>query len=169
MSSTSTAATSTSIAAVFQIPIKNSNEFVEVRADELPSDASVLLGILKGEQAPLSLWMQFAIEYYRRGQVASFLAILNEATEPSVGELYPNSKKERIAMLNSLAAHHAGLAVQEKDAGEKERLFAVATQLLNKADPIDPTHELTASGKGAVLLAQGDDRADSFFNLALQA
>jgi RNA polymerase-associated protein CTR9 len=155
----------------FQIPIRNSNEFVELRADELPNDASLLLGILKGEQAPLSLWMQFAIEYYRRGQVSSFLAILNEATtEPSIGELYPNSQKERIAMLNSLAAHHAGLAVQEKDATEKERLFTAATQLLNKADPIDVVHELTMFGKGSVMLAKGEiAKADQFFGLALQS
>ena len=72
-------------------------------------------------------------------------------------------------MLNSLAAHHAGLAVQEKDATEKERLFALATQLLNKADPIDVNHELTQSGKGSLMLAKGDlARADSFFVNALQ-
>jgi hypothetical protein len=39
-------------------------------------------------------------------------------------------------MLNSLAAHYAGLAVQARDAPLKQRLFAEATAQLNKADSI---------------------------------
>lgn len=161
---------STTATTVFQIPIKNSNEFVEVRADELPSDAAVLLGILKNEQAPLSLWLQFAIEYYRRGQVQSYLTIAGEANDPNIGALYATSTKERIAFLNSVVAHYAGLAVQEKDANEKERLFSMATELMNKADGIDSRHELTETGKGSLLLAKGDQaQAARHFDKALTA
>jgi RNA polymerase-associated protein CTR9 len=153
---------------VLAIPIRGSNEFVEVRADELPADTSVVTGILKSEAAPLSLWLQFAVEYYRQGQVPAFIEVLTEGTDASLATLYPDAKKERIAMLNSLAAHHAGLAVQEKDTAEKDRLFSAATTLLNKADTIDVSHELTVAGKGSVLLAKGDLlRADHHFNIAL--
>lgn len=43
------------------IPIRNSEESVEVRLDELPEDPSDILDILKAEVAPLEVWLKFAV------------------------------------------------------------------------------------------------------------
>jgi tetratricopeptide (TPR) repeat protein len=76
-------------------------------------------------------------------------------------------KRERIAVLNSLAAHFAGLAAAESDATERDRLFAEATTQLNKADTVDGSHPLALVGKGAVMLARGDlGRAQQLFSVA---
>jgi tetratricopeptide (TPR) repeat protein len=76
-------------------------------------------------------------------------------------------KRERIAVLNSLAAHFAGLAAAENDATERDRLFAEATTQLNKADTVDGSHPLALVGKGAVMLARGDlSRAHQLFSVA---
>jgi hypothetical protein len=50
-----------------QIPVRDSahNEVVEVRIDELPDDASPIVGVLRNERATLALWLAFAVEYYR--------------------------------------------------------------------------------------------------------
>jgi hypothetical protein len=43
------------------IPIRNSEESVEVRLEELPEDPSDILDILKAEVAPLEVWLKFAV------------------------------------------------------------------------------------------------------------
>lgn len=43
------------------IPIRGSDESVEVKLDELPEDPSDILDILKAEVAPLELWLKFAV------------------------------------------------------------------------------------------------------------
>ena len=43
------------------IPVKGSNEVVEVYLDELPEDPSEIKSILVEEGAPLRLFLQFAV------------------------------------------------------------------------------------------------------------
>lgn len=43
------------------IPVQNSSEEVRVALNELPRDATDILDILKAEQAPLNLWLTFAV------------------------------------------------------------------------------------------------------------
>lgn len=43
------------------IPIRGSNEVVEVLLQELEDDATDILDILKAEIAPLEVWLQFAV------------------------------------------------------------------------------------------------------------
>lgn len=50
----------------------SSDEVVEVRTDELPDNVEDLLGILQAEMAPLSLWLKFAVEYYKQGKCYVF-------------------------------------------------------------------------------------------------
>jgi predicted PurR-regulated permease PerM len=46
------------------IPVYNTDQSVEVFTDELPEDASDLMSILKGETAPLDVWLQFAVRLF---------------------------------------------------------------------------------------------------------
>lgn len=43
------------------IPVRNSDEQVEVRGDELPEDPDDVLDILKAEVAPLDLWLNLSV------------------------------------------------------------------------------------------------------------
>lgn len=43
------------------IPVKNSDQAVEVFADELPDDVNDIIDILRAEVAPLDVWLQFAV------------------------------------------------------------------------------------------------------------
>jgi RNA polymerase-associated protein CTR9 len=45
------------------IPVAGSDEVVAVPLAELPAEAEDLLDILKAEEAPLSLWLDFARAY----------------------------------------------------------------------------------------------------------
>ena len=43
------------------IPIRGSEEMVEVRLEDLSEDPSDIIDILKAELAPLELWLQLAV------------------------------------------------------------------------------------------------------------
>ncbi|GLD91645.1 hypothetical protein PINS_up000178 [Pythium insidiosum] len=43
------------------IPVKNSDQAVEVFSDELPDDVNDIIDILRAELAPLDVWLQFAV------------------------------------------------------------------------------------------------------------
>jgi RNA polymerase-associated protein CTR9 len=43
------------------IPVRGSDENVEVFTDELPEDADDILAILQAEIAPLDIWLKFAV------------------------------------------------------------------------------------------------------------
>lgn len=66
------------------IPVRDSEEVVRVERDQLPDDVTDIIDILKAELAPLSIWLEFAIEYYKQGKVKQFQEILEEASAPSI-------------------------------------------------------------------------------------
>lgn len=43
------------------IPVKNSDQEVEVFVDELPDDVNDVIDILRAEVAPLDVWLKFAV------------------------------------------------------------------------------------------------------------
>jgi RNA polymerase-associated protein CTR9 len=54
-------------------PLIRSDEVVAIKLDELPDDANDILDILRAEMAPLSLWLRFAVEYYKQGKLRKLL------------------------------------------------------------------------------------------------
>lgn len=55
------------------IPVKNSDQAVEVFADEIPDDVNDIIDILRAEVAPLDVWLQFAVRlayFFHIGQCA---------------------------------------------------------------------------------------------------
>ena len=58
-----------------EIPLRESDEVIEIPFSELPEGEEVL-GILTGERAPLHLWVSLGVEYYRQGQASDFVNIL---------------------------------------------------------------------------------------------
>lgn len=47
--------------ASIEIPVRSTGEVVEVFLDELPEDPQELIAIITDEQAPLHLYLQFAV------------------------------------------------------------------------------------------------------------
>ena len=60
------------------IPIANSDrqEHVVVYLDHLPPDAEDIIDILKAEEAPISLWLDFAKAYLQHEGLDQYLDIL---------------------------------------------------------------------------------------------
>ncbi|EGG16854.1 RNA polymerase II complex component [Cavenderia fasciculata] len=172
-SSTTTAPSSSSSSSSsspnIYIPIRGSERYVSVSSDNLPSVKDVI-EILRGEVAPLDIWLQIAIEYYKQNHIDDFKTLLGIALDPAAEEFYKDSKFERIAMLNAMASYYTQLGNVEKDKGKKEDYYQEATYRFTKADRIDPRQPLTFIGKAALLLAKGEvDRAALNFQQALSA
>ena len=52
------------------IPVQESDELVLVSTSELPPEPEDLLDLLRGEYAPLHLWLDFAKAYLANGQAS---------------------------------------------------------------------------------------------------
>ena len=70
-----------------RIPIKDQEETVEVFLSELPDNSDSILEILKNEFAPLKVWIQFAIEYYKQGKEAQCINILEEGATDEIEQV----------------------------------------------------------------------------------
>ena len=153
------------------IPIKHSSppESVSVSLSSLPSDSADLIGVLSNEVAPPSLWLRFALEYFGRGQVSSYLDLLSAITGEEATAAYSapeeasvESRDARIAILCSLAGYETwagwsgGRSGGANGKAERERYYQLAIEHLNQATELDYTSPLTWVGKGLLLLVQGD-------------
>lgn len=58
-----------------EIPLRDTDEVIELQTDQLPPGDEVL-NILKQEVAPLNVWINIAVEYYKRGHDDIFERIL---------------------------------------------------------------------------------------------
>ncbi|EFA77557.1 RNA polymerase II complex component [Heterostelium album PN500] len=145
------------------IPIKNSDKHVKVSTENLPHVQDVLQ-ILKGEIAPLDIWLKISVEYYKQDMINEFIEILNQVLEPEVEKLYSDSKLGRIAMLNSLASYYTQAGSQERDKIRRDDYFNKATFHFNKAQKIDSHISLTWVGIAVLLLSRGDmEHAETHF------
>lgn len=145
-----------------EIPMRGTtNEVVEVMLDGQPPDgqppkASEIVLILKGEQAALNLWYEFAVAYYERGNTEAAFEILSEATQPDVVHKYQGSKHDRVKLLASLAAYYVNKAAHTRAAQQRTALLDQATVWFNEADKIDIDQPLTKLGKSVFLLLRGN-------------
>jgi RNA polymerase-associated protein CTR9 len=148
------------------IPIKchDSSEvqqYIEVPVSEFPDNPSDMIAILQAERAPLHVWLDCAVNYYKKGNPTAFQAVLSIFTDKAMEQQYKEDKSSLIAIFNSLAAYYTKNARQlpamtAEMKSKKTNMFAQATQLFNKADSIDAREEITWVGKGIMLLFRGD-------------
>ena len=150
-----------------EIPLRESDEVIEIPFSELPEGEEVL-GILTGERAPLHLWVSLGVEYYRQGKVADFVSILEQSL--SRADLnYDGFDRDQMRAYDTLAAYYVQEANKEKNKDKKRELFTKATLLYTTADKIimyDQNHLL---GRAYFCLLEGDkmDQADQQFNFVL--
>ena len=150
-----------------EIPLRESDEVIEIPFSELPEGEEVL-GILTQEKAPLHLWVNLGVEYYRQGKVADFVNILEQCLR--LADLnYDGYDKDQMRAYDTLAAYYVQEANKEKNKDKKRELFTKATLLYTTADKIimyDQNHLL---GRAYFCLLEGDkmDQADQQFNFVL--
>ncbi|KAF1335705.1 Rna polymerase-associated protein ctr9, partial [Globisporangium splendens] len=152
------------------IPVKNSDQAVEVFADEIPDDVNDIIDILRAEVAPLDVWLQFAVEYYNQGQIGQFQEILAVASEPGIEEIYKDnaSRMCRIKFFNALASHAVNAMWSEEDDKKKEAISQRAVGYFQRADRLDHQHPMTLVGKALMFMAKNeDDRAERFLKSVL--
>jgi len=66
------------------IPVQDSDELVLISASELPVEPEDLLDLLRGEYAPLHLWLDFAKAYMANGKVRCLAFQVCNTCMPSV-------------------------------------------------------------------------------------
>ncbi|KAL4083759.1 hypothetical protein QTP88_029075 [Uroleucon formosanum] len=150
-----------------EIPLKDSDEVIEIQLDKLP-EYNEVLGILMSEHSNLHIWVNLALEYYKKGNSAAFVRLL-ESSRSNASLEYKDSDKDQMRALDMLAAHFVQMANREKSKDKRRELFSKATQLYTTADKIimyDTNHLL---GRAFFCLLEGDkiEQADTQFNFVL--
>ncbi|CAM9716511.1 unnamed protein product [Chrysoparadoxa australica] len=155
------------------IPVRGSDQTVQVYTDELPPDINDVVDVLKAEVAPLDTWLAFAVAYYRQDQKEHFRDILREvigALSTDMEKFYADDPEAfrlgRIRILNALAADAIKRAVNRV---EDDPYMRQAGEYLVGADRIDPMCSLTWVGKGVYWMTVGEvNRAKYQFENALK-
>ncbi|XP_018570390.1 RNA polymerase-associated protein CTR9 homolog isoform X2 [Anoplophora glabripennis] len=155
------------MAASIEIPLRDTDEVIELYSDQLP-DGDEVLGILRQENTQLSIWVNLALEYYKQVKIDDFLKIL-EASRTDANVDYRDYEKDQMRALDMLAAYYVQEANREKNKDKKRELFTKATLLYTTADKIimyDQNHLL---GRAYFCLLEGDkmEQADAQFNFVL--
>jgi RNA polymerase-associated protein CTR9 len=76
-----------------EIPLKDSDEVIELGLDQLP-DGEEVLSILIQESCPLHVWIRLAIGYYRQHKYADFVRIL-ESSKTNANTNYKGSQDKK--------------------------------------------------------------------------
>jgi hypothetical protein len=87
--------------------------------------------------------------FWRKEQIlVRFLLSTDLIIKIALETIYPESKRERIAIINTLAAYYTNLALKQKEKPKRDEYFNQATMNYNKADRIEIREEMTWVGKG---------------------
>ncbi|KAL0276258.1 UNVERIFIED_CONTAM: hypothetical protein PYX00_003864 [Menopon gallinae] len=154
-------------ASCIEIPLRDTDEVIELCLDQLP-DGDEVLGILRQEHTALNIWVNLALEYYKQGKIEDFIKIL-DASRTDANIDYRDFEKDQMRALDMLAAYYVQQANKEKNKDKKRDLFTKATLLYTTADKIimyDQNHLL---GRAYFCLLEGDkmEQADAQFNFVL--
>ncbi|XP_058450145.1 RNA polymerase-associated protein CTR9 homolog [Malaya genurostris] len=155
------------MAAPIEIPLRDTDEVIELDPEQLP-DGEEVLGILRQERSQLNTWVTVALAYYKQVKTDDFIKIL-EASRIDANISYRDFEKDQMRAYDMLAAYYVQEANREKSKDKKRELFMKATHLYTTADKIimyDQNHLL---GRAYFCLLEGDkmEQADAQFNFVL--
>ena len=150
-----------------EIPLKDSDEVIELSIDQLP-DGDEVLSILKQECCPLHVWNRLSLEYYKQERFKDFVNIL-ESSRTNANTNYKNMDKDMLKTLDMLAAYYVQQANKEKNKDKKKEFCSKATLLYTAADKIamyDADHLLS---RAYFCLLDNDkmDQANAQFDFVL--
>ena len=117
-----------------EIPIRDSEEVIELECTSLPEADEVLL-ILSHEKAQMKIWVRLALEYWRQDRKQEFCQIL-ESARNDAGQDYQGHDKDTMRCLDTLAAYNVICGKQETDKERQTKYFMEATQLYTLADKV---------------------------------
>jgi RNA polymerase-associated protein CTR9 len=160
-------ATASSGNITIEIPLKDSDEVIELNQDQLP-DGEEVLSILKQENCPLHVWIRLSLAYYKQNKINDFVHIL-ESSRTNANTDYKNHDKDMLKALDTLAAHYVQQANKEKNKELKKEYCLKATTLYTSADKIfmyDSDH-LLSRAYFCLLSPDKLDQADAQFNFVL--
>ena len=110
----------------------NSNKWSDIGFDQEIDDLEMKIRTLSGAL----VWNNvFQLEYYKQSYMEDFVKIL-DGSRTDAGLDYPNSEKDQMKALDTLAAHYVQKAHREKNKDRKRELFTQATLLYTTADRI---------------------------------
>ncbi|KYM99351.1 RNA polymerase-associated protein CTR9 like protein [Cyphomyrmex costatus] len=155
------------MAGSIEIPLRYTDEVIELHLDQLP-DGDEVLEVLREEHAQLNIWVNLALEYYNQQKIDDFIKIL-ESSRIDANIDYRDYEKDQMRALSMLAAYYVQEANKEKNKDKKSDLFTKAKLLYTTADKMfvyDHNHLL---GRAYFCLLEGDkmEQADAQFNLVL--
>lgn len=77
-----------------EIPLKDSDEVIELGLDQLP-DGEEVLSILIQENCPLHVWLRLAGAYYKQGKIDDFVRIL-DSSRTNANTQYKGHEKGKV-------------------------------------------------------------------------
>ncbi|VDN08031.1 unnamed protein product [Thelazia callipaeda] len=142
-------------------------EIIELDFKNLPEDGEEVLTILRGEHAALNFWVDIALAYYRRGNEADFVRILEmSGSEASLD--YPEYHQDQMRALDTLAAYYVVQSHKERNKEKKKEWQTKATLLYTTADKIIMYDTYHLLGRAYFCLLEGKiDQAEQQFNFVL--
>ncbi|KAL3311004.1 protein required for normal CLN1 and CLN2 G1 cyclin expression [Cichlidogyrus casuarinus] len=153
--------------ATIEIPLRGGEEVIELDIDQLPPVDEVL-NILTQETAPLNVWINISLAFYRKRFLDDFERILEEA-KISYKNLKPFTQGEYVQMLDMLANYYGRKAFKEKDKDQRNQLITKATTLFTSTDGIALYDQKHLLGRAYHFIYQGENwaQADSQLNFVL--
>ncbi|GAA52741.1 RNA polymerase-associated protein CTR9 homolog [Clonorchis sinensis] len=150
-----------------EIPLRGGDEVIELDTDQLP-DGEEVLNILNQEKAPLPIWINVAVAYYKKRLYDDFEKVLEEAYR-NAADLQPYQEGDLVRLLDMLANYYGRKAYKEKTKEKKNQLIAHATRLFTSADRIDMYDQKHLLGRAFFFIYEGENwsQADSQLNFVL--
>jgi tetratricopeptide (TPR) repeat protein len=130
-----------------EIPVRNSDQVVEISLVDLPETPEPIMEVLLGEQVERAVYCRIAKAYYMRGAEQVAQDILERALE-----LPYEARDNAVEVINMLA----GLCIRRAVNSADKSVLDEATLKYNESDRVDIHDDRTWVGKGLLLLLRKD-------------
>ncbi|BHF72144.1 protein required for normal CLN1 and CLN2 G1 cyclin expression [Sparganum proliferum] len=150
-----------------EIPLRGGDEVIELDIDQLPEGEEVI-NILTQETAPLPVWINVALAYYKKKLFDDFEKVLEEARK-NVANLQTNNENDLVQLFDMLANYCGRKASKEKNKEKRNQLIERATALFTSADRIAMYDQKHLLGRAFYFIYEGENwsQADSQLNFVL--
>mmetsp|Transcript_30998 Transcript_30998/g.60472 ORF Transcript_30998/g.60472 Transcript_30998/m.60472 type:complete len:1199 (+) Transcript_30998:99-3695(+) len=158
------------VGSLFIVVRESPDTAVEVPVQALPDTYDDVTDLLKSEVAPLQLWLEFAVAYYKQGKLTQFEEILKECTDETALQHYTEKEHQsaKIDIFTALGAFYLQRGLEEKHPELREQFFAQSADRFEKVQEITDLSTMLWVGKGLLSLAQKNvKKAQQDFEFAL--
>ncbi|VDO03599.1 unnamed protein product [Rodentolepis nana] len=150
-----------------EIPLRGGDEVIELDINALPESDEVV-SILLQEVAPLPVWINIALAYYKKKNYDDFEKVLEEAKQ-NVSTLTPYNENDFLQLLDMLANYCGRKASKESNKEKRTQLISRAATLFTSADRIAMYDQKHLLGRAFYFIYEGEkwSHADSQLNFVL--